>query len=68
MKTYYSLEIKQKRGDDVVSIEFGIWKRISCKYSKKKRIFKAKLVGFDGESKKIEYVDIISVIKTKRKK
>jgi len=63
-KKRYKLTVKQQRADnDVYTIEYSNYKKISYKYSKRKKQLTAVVIGFDSGKEKIEYTDVISVSK-----
>lgn len=67
-KKRYKLTIKQKRAEnDVVTIEYSNAKKISYKYSKRKKELTAIIIGFDSAREKVEYTDVIGVIRSCKK-
>ena len=63
-KKKYKLVIRQKRTEEgVVTIEYSNAKRITYKYSKRKKWVTAVIIGFDSQKEIIEYTDVIGVSK-----
>lgn len=61
----YKLTVKQKRAEnDIVTIEYSNAKKISYKYSKRKKWLTAVITGFKSEREEIEYTDVIAVSKS----